>query len=180
MRSLLKSHGVGRRLAGVFALAFLAAALQAQDQTSVALQGKNIEVKYAASAMGGRKIFGATVPYGQVWRIGDKAAPVLRTEGDLAFYGVTVPKGDYTLWALPAADKWQLIISRQTGTGAYNPKMDVGRVPMTLGKTAAPVESCKITLTKTAALSAKLEIAWENTVGSVPIRLDLVGADREW
>src|ERR1035441_5963317 len=118
---------MGRWLVGLFVIAILAPAVRAQEQVSVVIQGKTITVKYAAPAMNGRKIFGAAVPYGQVWRIGDKAAPALHTDADLAFYGLTVPKGDYTLYVLPAADKWQLIVSRQTGAAAYDPKMDVGR-----------------------------------------------------
>jgi hypothetical protein len=173
-------RGMGRCFAGVFAVAVLATGLSAQEQASVALQGNTIEVKYAGQAMNGRKIFGAAVPYGQVWRIGDKAAATLHTDGDLAFYGMTVPKGDYTLYVLPTADKWQLIVSKQKGAGVYDPKLDVGRVALMLTKAPAPVETCKVTLTKTAALSAKLELAWENTVASIPFRLDMFASDREW
>jgi len=171
---------MGRWLSGVFVIAILAPVVWAQEQVSVVIQGKTVAVKYAAPSMNGRKVFGAAVPYGQVWRIGDKAAPALHTDGDLAFYGLTVPKGDYTLYILPTADKWQLIISRQTGAAAYDPKMDVGRAPMTLEKAPAPVETCKVALTKTAALSGKLELSWENVVASVPFRIDMVGSDREW
>jgi hypothetical protein len=171
---------MGKCLVELFVIATLAVVSRADDQTSAVIQGKAISVKYAAASMNGRRIFGAVVPYGQVWRIGDKAAASFHTDADLVFYGLTVPKGDYTLYVLPAADKWQLIINRQTGAAAYNPKMDVGRVPMTMGKAAAPVETCKIGLTKTATLAAKLELSWENTVASVPFHLDLVTSDREW
>jgi hypothetical protein len=37
-----------------------------------------------------------------------------------------------------------------------------------------------VALTKTAALSGKLELSWENVVASVPFRIDMVGSDREW
>jgi hypothetical protein len=132
--------------------------------------------------MKGRKIFGAAVPYNQAWGIGESAPAVLHTEADLAFFGMMVPKGDYSLYVLVDANKWQLIVNKQTGAKAvtYNPKMDVGRVTMTMGKAAAPVEKCKLTLTKTAALAGKLELAWENTVAAVPFRLDVAAADREW
>jgi hypothetical protein len=180
MRSSWRDFGVGGCLAGIFVLAILAPVLGAEERTSVVIQGNTIEVKYTGASMNGRKIFGAAVPYGQVWRIGDKAAPSFHTDADLAFYGLTVPKGDYALYVFPAADKWQLIISRQSGAAAYNPKLEVGRAPMTMGKAPAPVETCKVTLTKTAALSAKLELSWENTVASVPLRIDLVASDREW
>jgi len=152
----------------------------AQEQTAVALQGKNVNVKYSAASAAGRKIFGAAVPYGQVWRIGEKSAPALHTDANLAFYGLTVPKGDYALFLLPAADKWELIIARQAPDAPYNPKTAVGRVQMVLRKAPAPVDMRKITITATATLSAKLEIAWEDTVASAPFRVDLVGRDTEW
>ncbi|MEO8592373.1 MAG: DUF2911 domain-containing protein [Candidatus Solibacter sp.] len=170
----------GRWAVSALILAAWPAGLLAQEQAAITLQGKHITVKYAPAPVSGRKIFGAAVPYGQVWRIGEKSPPVLHTDADLAFYGLTVPKGDYNLYVLPAADKWELIISRQTGDAPYNPKLDVGRVSMLLKKAPAPVEIRKLTLTATAALSARLEISWEDTVASVPFRVDLVGRDREW
>jgi hypothetical protein len=178
--SILRNRRAGSYFAAAFAIAALASGLNAQQQASIALQGKTIEVRYSAASMNGRKVFGGIVPYGQVWRIGEKTAPVLHAEGDLAFYGLTVPKGDYTLYVVPAADKWQLIISHQKGAGAYDAKMDLGRAPMTVAKAAAPIEVSKIALTKTAAMSGKLEISWENVVASVPFKLDLVNPDREW
>jgi hypothetical protein len=36
-----------------------------------------------------------------------------------------------------------------------------------------------MTFTKTAALSAKLELSWENTIASVPFHIDYA-SDREW
>jgi hypothetical protein len=152
------------------------------QQSAVTLDGKTITVKYAPSAMKGRKIFGAAVPYNQVWKIGDAAAPTLHTDADIVFKGVTVPKGDYSLYVLAAADKWQLIINKQTGAKAANhdPKFDLGRVQMTLAKPPAPVENSRITLTKAAAMAAKIEIAWENTVATVQFHLDRVAGDSEW
>lgn len=152
------------------------------QQASVTLDGKTITVKYTPSAMKGRKIFGATVPYNQVWKIGDATAPAFHTDADIVFKGATVPKGDYSLYVLVAADKWQLIINKQTGpkSANYDPKMDVGRVPMILAKAPAPVEMSKVALTKSAALAAKLEITWENTVATAQFHLDRVAGDSEW
>jgi hypothetical protein len=163
-------------------IAAFAGLAPAQQQASLVIEGSTISVKYAASSMKGRKIFGATVPYNQVWRIGQSAPAVLHTDSDLVFYGMTVPKGDYSLYVLVDPARWQLIVNKQTGPKAatYNQKMDVGRVPMTMGKASAPAETCKIGLTKTAALAAKLELAWENTVATFPFHLGLATPDREW
>jgi hypothetical protein len=163
-------------------IAGFAGSVFAQQQTSLAIEGSTISVKYSAPSMKGRKIFGATVPYNQVWRIGESAPAALHTDTDLVFYGMTVPKGDYSLYVLVDPNRWQLIVNKQTGPKAavYNPKLDVGRVPMTMGKASAPVETCKFALTKTAALAAKLELAWENTVATVPFHLAFLTPDREW
>ena len=82
----------------------------------------------------------------------------------------------------PMAPQWQLAINKATGAKAatYDPKSDLGRIPMTMGKAPAPAPNCKMTLTKTAALAAKLEVAWESAIASAPFHLDTVGADREW
>jgi hypothetical protein len=168
------------------ALAALAVSGFAQQpplaQTSLTVEGNNISVKYSAPSVKGRKIFGGVVPYNQVWRVGEGTAAAFHTDADIVFKGANVPKGDYTLYVLVAADKWQLIINKQSGPKAlaYDPKMDLGRVAMSLAKPAAPVEICKLTLTKTAAMAGKLELAWENTVASVPFYLDKAPGDSEW
>lgn len=166
----------------MLAALIVGSATGAAEEASVKIEGKVIAVKYSPGSVKGRKIFGGAVPYNQVWRIGETTAAALHTEADLVFQGATVPKGDYTLYILIDAAKWQLIISRQTGPNAvtYNAKMDLGRVPMSINTAPAPIETCKITITKTAALAARLELAWEKTVASATFHLDKVAADTEW
>ena len=164
-------------------LAGLALCLPAVAQVaSVTIESKNVAVKYAGPSMKGRKIFGGVAPYNQVWKIGEGTPAAFNTDADLVFKGVAVPKGDYTLYVLVGQNTWQLIVNKATGAkaAAYDPKLDVGRVSMTLAKSPAPVETCRITLTKTAALAARLEVAWENTVATAPFHLDRVSDHSEW
>jgi hypothetical protein len=51
---------------------------------------------------------------------------------------------------------------------------------MTMSKAPAPAAGCKITLTKTAALAAKLEVAWNDAVASTTFHLDRSASDVEW
>lgn len=138
-------------------------------ETSVSIGGKKIEVKYSAPSMRGRKIFGGLVPFGQVWRAGANDATALHTEADLDLGGLKVPKGNYTLYVLPEAGGWMLIVNKQTGQPGhtYTQGMDLGRVKMTLAKTAAPVETYKMTLSATGAAAGKLALEWENTAATV-------------
>jgi hypothetical protein len=154
-----------------------------QQAGSVIIEDKVITIQYSAPSVKGRKIFGGVIPYNQVWRIGENTAATFHTGADLVFEGLSVPKGDYSLYLLPKdGEKWLLVINKQTGQKAlnYDPKMDVGRVPMTMSKPPAAVETCKLTLTKTAVLAAKVDLAWENTVATARFHLDRVLGDSEW
>ena len=165
--------------AGVLiALASLAGAETKSGLTeSVAVGGKTISIKYSAPAVNGRvgKLFGKDGTIGSdstypVWRAGANAATALHTDADLDLGGLTVPKGDYTLYvnlANPAA--WELIVNKQTGQGGmtYDEKQDLGRVKMTMGKPHALVEQLKYTLSGTGGNKGKLELAWENVEASV-------------
>ena len=135
------------------------------QQSAVTLDGKAITVKYAPAAVQDRKFFGT-----------------LHTDADIVFKGVAVPAGNYSLYVLVAADKWQLIVNKQTGPKAanYDPKLDVGRVSMVMAKAPAPVETSRLALTKVAAMAAKIEIAWENVVATTQFHLDRVAGDSEW
>jgi len=52
-----------------------------------------------------------------------------------------VPAGKYTIFAIPAEDKWTLVISKKTGewgTAYPGPDNDLARVDMKVSKTSAP------------------------------------------
>jgi len=166
-----------QRLIVAFAAAALAAtALFAQQQSprksaEMVLNGKKISVDYGSPSMRGRKIMGDLVPYGQVWRTGANKATHLTTEADLVIGGVNVPKGTYTLFTVPNASGWKLIINKQTGQWGipYKPeyeKEELARVDMKVSKLSAPVEAFTISLDKAGA-GGVLKMDWENTSASV-------------
>jgi hypothetical protein len=167
-------------IAGLITLA--SAQQPALTQSNIKLSGKGIGLSYSAPSMQGRKIFGGVVPYNQVWLAGDGAAVTFRTDVALEVQGLAVPKGEYTLYVIPDAKEWQLIINKQIGPQAlkYNQKLDLGRVPMDMKKAAAPIETLKLTLSSLGSVAGKLEIAWENTLASVPFNIDSVKASAEW
>ncbi len=143
-------------------------------ETSVTLGGKAIKIKYSAPSLRGRKMFGAggqisKDPTWPVWRTGADEATALHTEADLTIGGLSVPKGDYTVFTLVNGTPWQLIINKQTKQWGltYKPDMDLGRVPMTMTKPSAPVEKFKITLSDAGGNKGKLQMEWENVIASV-------------
>ena len=51
---------------------------------------------------------------------------------------------------------------------------------MTMSKPSAPAGDCKMTLSKIAALAARLEVTWNNQAASAPFHLDRGANDSEW
>jgi len=154
----------------------LAGATLAQAQisppasASATINGKKLTIAYSAPSMRGRKIMGGLVPYGQWWRTGADNATTFQTEANLDMSGLKVPKGTYTIYTLPGAKEWLLIINKQTGQFGteYDPKRDLGRVKMTMAQTPAPVEKFKIELVPTTGNQGVLKMTWERTEVSVP------------
>ena len=138
--------------------------------TSVTIEGKKITVGYGAPSMRGRKVMGALVPYGEVWCAGANDATSLDTDADLEINGMKVPKGSYTLWTLPTANEWKLIVNKETGQWhtQYRERYDLGRVRMDLKNLPAPVERFKILLNAAGGNKGTLALQWENTEASVP------------
>ena len=138
--------------------------------------GKIIKIDYSSPRAKGRKIFGeasekALVPYGQIWRTGANDATTFVTDTNLNVGGKAVPAGSYTIFTVPKADAWSLVISKKTGewgTDYPGEKEDLVRVPMTVSKTSAPVENFTIAFDQ-AGSKCTLQVEWENTRASVEI-----------
>jgi hypothetical protein len=145
---------------------------------SIDIGGKTISINYSAPSVNGRegKLFGKDGRIGQdpnypVWRAGANAATAFHTDADLDMRGLHVPKGDYTLYVnLADPNNWELIINKQTSQWGltYDAGQDLGRVKMDMSKPPAMVEKLKYTLSRTGNNQGRLQLAWEDHVGSVP------------
>ena len=167
------------RMTGILlALAFVASAgtlaqerkrASPHETTTATVDGAKISITYGRPYAKGRKIAGGLVPYGQVWRTGADEATTLVTDKALMFGSTHVQPGTYTLYTLPGEKEWQLIINKQTGQWGteYDQKQDLGRIPMKVGKTSAPVEQLTLQIADTPS-GGEIRLSWENTLATVP------------
>jgi hypothetical protein len=133
--------------------------------------GKTILTDYSSPRTKGRKIYGGLVPYGEVWRTGANEATTFVTSADLEVGGTAVPAGSYTLFTVPAAGKWTLIINKTTGEWGIPYKYEsneLARVDMNVSKLDAPVENLTIAYDKSKS-GCVLRIDWETTRAAVSI-----------
>ena len=133
--------------------------------------GKTVKTNYSSPRMKGRKIYGELVPFGEVWRTGANEATTFVASADVAVGGTSVPAGSYTIFTVPKADKWTLIINKKTGEWGIPYKYEsdeLARVDMSVSKLPAPVENFTIAYGKSAG-GCTLHIDWETTRASVNI-----------
>ncbi len=133
--------------------------------------GKTIKTDYSSPRMKGRKIYGDLVPFGEVWRTGANAATTFVTSSDVVVGGKAVPAGSYTIFTVPTADKWTLIINKKTGEWGIPYKYEsdeLARVDMKVSKLPSPVENFSIAYDK-AGSGCTLGMDWETTRASVDI-----------
>lgn len=134
------------------------------------IAGKKISIDYYAPSMHGRKVMGGLVPFGEVWCTGANWATKITTEGNLQMGGLKLPAGSYSIWTIPNANEWTLIINKQTGQfhKDYDSSTDFGRTKMNLRTLAAPVETFKIDLRSDGGNQGTLALDWEKTEASMP------------
>ncbi|MGA7568312.1 MAG: DUF2911 domain-containing protein [Terriglobales bacterium] len=138
--------------------------------------GKTVKIDYSSPRAKGRKIFGtatdkALVPYGDVWRTGANEATTFVTDTDVKVGGKDVPAGSYTIFTIPNADAWTLIINKKTGEWGIPYKYEsdeLARVDMRVSKTASPVEDFTIAFEGSGS-KCTLRMEWEDTRASVEI-----------
>ena len=133
--------------------------------------GKSIKTAYSSPRMKGRKIYGDLVPFGQVWRTGANEATTFVTSSDVVVGGKAVPAGSYTIFTVPEADKWTLIINKKTGEWGIPYKYEsdeLARVDMKVSKLPSPVENFTISYAKSGS-GCTLQIDWDTTRASVGI-----------
>ncbi len=116
---------------------------------------------------------GGLVPYNRWWRTGANEATAFVTQTDLAMGGKHITKGSYTLYTMPSAGEWKLIINKQTGQWGtvYNPELDLVRIPLKKRILKTAVEKFTITLEKTGKTTGILRLVWENTDLSVDFKV---------
>lgn len=101
----------------------------------IMVDGKAVSAEYGRPALKGRtaeQLLDQLKP-GEVWRLGADKSTTFSTATDLAFGDVTVPKGEYSLWARKEADNaWKLVFNKQHGQWGtdHDAAQDLAAVPL--------------------------------------------------
>ena len=132
--------------------------------------GLDVVVRYSQPGKKGRVIFGELVPYGSVWRTGANEATLIELKQDVLLAEKRVPAGNYTLWTIPTAHDWTLIINNETGQWGtnYDEKQDRLRVQVPAQAQSETTENFTIDFLPSTN-GATMRLRWDQTQVLVPI-----------
>ena len=146
-------------------------ASKAQKKTTEPLIARVI---YSRPGMNGRKIFGALIEYGKVWRLGANEATEIEFFKDVLINKIKVKKGRYSLCAIPNPNKWSVILNKEIdswGTFLYDSTKDVVRIEVVPELTEQTIDPFTIYFEKNNLQNINLNIYWENTKVVLPITI---------
>lgn len=141
-------------------------------KTEVTVDGAKLVVEYGRPSLKGRAEE-QLMPPGKPWRTGADEATVITTDKALTFGTLILEPGTYSINTQPG-DTWELIFGKlakpnQWGV-PYQSALEIGRVPMTKGTTAAPVEQLTISIDDTPA-GGTLRVEWGTTSVTAPFKV---------
>jgi hypothetical protein len=134
-----------------------------------------VTVAYSRPAVKGRKVFGELVPFGALWRTGANAATKVTFTDEVMINGVKVPKGDYSLFSMPGAAEWKVMLNKNVNANTNNYKAEEDVVSLTAKPMPLPmnVENFTIGFSNVTSNSASLDIMWEKTAVSFTVTTDV-------
>ena len=147
-------------------------ALSVRDTVKASAGGAALWVDYGRPSKRGRVVYGGVVPYGEVWRTGANAATQFRTDRALDFDGAALPPGTYTLWTIPTASGWKLVVNSETGQWGtdHKPDKDILKLDMKVDTLPEAVERFTISI-EPVMDGGDLRLDWDTTRASVRFRV---------
>lgn len=167
---------------GVFAYSYFNDGFQKRKSPKKTVSFKvddlKLEVFYNRPSKRGREVFGALVPYGEVWRTGANEATTFETNKALKVGNDSLQAGKYTLWTIPYDTIWHVIFNKkQYDWGVDHETMKALREPdFDAVNITVPVENIDHTVEQfTIAFDNStdnlfLTMAWDDVKVEVPLK----------
>lgn len=174
---ILSFIALGLFLYSYFVENIFSSRLSPKDTVEFKLNDLKLEVFYNRPSKKDREIFGALVPFNQVWRTGANEATTFETNQTLDVNGMPLPKGKYTLWTVPKDSVWTIIFnSKQYPWGVtdemkpyWDPNYDVLNVDIPVEKLNSTVEQFTIAFDNSTD-QLFLTMAWDDVKVAVPLK----------
>jgi len=135
----------------------------------------DITVTYHRPAVKGRAVWGALVPWGEVWRAGANENTTIAFSTPVTVGGKELAAGTYGLHVIPNERQWTFVLSSVAwawGSFTYDQAEDVVRVAVAPAE-APFAEHLVYTVEMPAAGQAAVTLHWERKQASLPVAIDV-------
>ncbi len=147
------------------------------DSISFKVATADVKLCYGRPSTRGRTMIGGeAVPFDKLWRTGANEPTMIHTTGPLVIAGVAVPAGSYSIYTIPGAKEWHVIVNRSiTQWGEEHGYTDavkaqeVGHGIVPSAAIATPVETFTIRAEAGAGGATNLVLEWEKTRVTIPV-----------
>jgi hypothetical protein len=142
---------------------------------SLAVGTTKVKLDYHRPGVKGREIWGGLVPYDTIWRLGANQATTIDFDDPVRIAGQAVPKGKYSLFAIPGKESWTIVLNRKSDQwGAYYYKQADDQLRFSVKPVPAPfTEWMAFTLSPTGPGTAEVAMTWEKLRVAFPIEVDV-------
>lgn len=137
----------------------------------------DVTISYHRPLVNGRNVWGALVPFGQVWRAGANENTAIEFSTPVSIEGKPLPGGKYGLHMIPNAGDWTIIFSKMAeawGSYTYDEKEDALRVTVKPRENEME-EALEYEFEDLKADSAAVVMKWEKL--AVPFRVAVTDAE---
>jgi Protein of unknown function (DUF2911) len=135
------------------------------------VDGTTITIEYYRPVARGRTPFPDVVRWGRVWTPGANWATTFDVDKPVHLNGNAVPKGKYSVWMIPGADEWTVVLNRDSKrfhTQPPSPSDDETRFTVKPA-TGAHMETLTFYFPVVTRDGAMLDMHWGTTV--IPLRV---------
>lgn len=135
----------------------------------------DITIEYSRPGVKGRKIFGGLEAYDKTWRTGANKNSIITFSDPVTVAGYTIEAGSYAIFTKPGESLWEVYLYSDTENWGTPEKWDDSKV-VAIAKIKAIelpilVETMTIGINNISNGSATLDIAWANTLITVPFQV---------
>lgn len=141
------------------------------------IKGWEMLMCYGQPSLRSRKMIGERVPYNELWRLGANEPTRFYTTADVDMGGIVLPKGRYSLYAIPGRFDWEIFVSKSISHWGNDINADVrsqeiGSFKIKPKFLQQPVESLTIHTEESTVGEDELDlfIEWEQTRLVIPIK----------
>jgi len=133
-----------------------------------------VQISYHRPAVKGRPVWGALVPYGEVWRAGANENTTVMFSKAVKVGGKDVLAGTYGLHMIPTKTEWTIILNKNaTSWGSYFYKEAEDALRITVTPQGGEFrEWLQYEFSDLSDSSAVLSLCWEKMRISIPIAVD--------